>query len=318
MPRRQVAGGETLHAKRTAMPCYGIFMIAQSEAIVLRSVDFSETSLILTLYTKNFGKISAIAKGGRRLKGPFESSLDMLTRVNISVIRKQSDSLDILTESKLQWRFRPQKWNLAGLYAAYTAAELLNDFTEPGESSLELYDLLRYTLERFSYVNSAPEQLRGTVSDKTPFNKTLSTSGSEPQKIIRQKNHAVMRMLIRFEWLLLDILGFRPQLDCCVECGKQVNFNRKGRVVFGLSDGGPICTSCRADLLKTGEYNSRISVSIDVLRAVYDIVTTKRTDCLEHLPIGEIRNFTTQYMLYTLGKRPRMYEYLNFISKLDT
>ena len=57
----------------------------QTDGIVLRAVDFSETSLILAIYTQDFGKISAIAKGGRRLKGPFESSLDLLCRVRLSV-----------------------------------------------------------------------------------------------------------------------------------------------------------------------------------------------------------------------------------------
>jgi DNA repair protein RecO (recombination protein O) len=52
-----------------------------ADAVVLRTVDFSETCLILTLFTRQFGKIEALAKGGRRLKSPFESALDILTRI---------------------------------------------------------------------------------------------------------------------------------------------------------------------------------------------------------------------------------------------
>ena len=50
----------------------------KASAIVIRAVEFSETSLVVTLFTREFGKLGALAKGARRLKGPFESALDLL------------------------------------------------------------------------------------------------------------------------------------------------------------------------------------------------------------------------------------------------
>ncbi|MFN5395348.1 MAG: DNA repair protein RecO, partial [Planctomycetota bacterium] len=44
--------------------------LEKTDAIVLKTVEWSETSLVVTLFTKDFGKISAIAKGARRLKSP--------------------------------------------------------------------------------------------------------------------------------------------------------------------------------------------------------------------------------------------------------
>ncbi|MFP6673065.1 MAG: recombination protein O N-terminal domain-containing protein, partial [Pirellulaceae bacterium] len=46
----------------------------KSRAIVLRLVDFSESSCVVTLFTDQLGKIAALAKGARRPKGPFESA----------------------------------------------------------------------------------------------------------------------------------------------------------------------------------------------------------------------------------------------------
>jgi DNA repair protein RecO (recombination protein O) len=57
------------------------------QAVVLRTVEWSETSLIVTLFTDSFGKIGAIAKGAKRLKSPFESALDEM--VNSSRILEE-------------------------------------------------------------------------------------------------------------------------------------------------------------------------------------------------------------------------------------
>ena len=107
----------------------------KATAIVLRTVEFSETSLVVTLFTREFGKIGALAKGGRRLKGPFESALDLLALCRIVFLRKSSDALDLLTEAKLLRRFRPAGRDLSSLYAGYYVAELLGELTDDVRSS---------------------------------------------------------------------------------------------------------------------------------------------------------------------------------------
>src|SRR4026207_2013794 len=112
----------------------------KSLAIVLRVVEFSETSCVVTLYTRDFGKIGALAKGARRPKSPFESALDLLAarraafppetsdprqprgpvesaRALLAVCRvvflhKSSDALDLLTEARLERRFRAARRDL--------------------------------------------------------------------------------------------------------------------------------------------------------------------------------------------------------------
>ncbi len=75
-------------------------------AIVLRVIEFSETSCVVTLYTREFGKITGLAKGARRKKSPFESALDVLALVRLVFLRKTPPALDLLTEAKLERRFR--------------------------------------------------------------------------------------------------------------------------------------------------------------------------------------------------------------------
>src|SRR3974390_3275939 len=118
----------------------------KATAIVIRTVEFSETSLVVSLFTREFGKIGALAKGARRLKNPFESALDVLTHCRIVFLHKSSEALDLVPEAKLVRRFPPSRNNLAGLYAGYYVAELLGDLTDDNDPHPELFDLADETL----------------------------------------------------------------------------------------------------------------------------------------------------------------------------
>ena len=116
----------------------------KATALVLRVVEFSETSSILTIFTREFGKVRGLAKGARRPKGPFESALDLLCLCRIVFLRKSSDALDLLTEAKLERRFRPR--DLSSLYAGYYVAELLSELTDDYDPHPELFDAACETL----------------------------------------------------------------------------------------------------------------------------------------------------------------------------
>src|SRR5437867_7751973 len=97
-------------------------------ALIVRATDWSETSRIATLWTREFGRVRVLAKGGRRLKSNFESALDLLTVCTIVLLRKSSGSLDLLTEAQVVERFPRLRADLAALYAGYYLAELLADW----------------------------------------------------------------------------------------------------------------------------------------------------------------------------------------------
>ena len=75
-------------------------------AIVIRLVEFSESSYVATLFSEDFGKITGMAKGARRLKSAFENALDLLAISRVVFIRKSSGAMDLLTEAKLERPFR--------------------------------------------------------------------------------------------------------------------------------------------------------------------------------------------------------------------
>ncbi len=181
----------------------------QTDAILLRLVEFSETSLIVTLYTRDLGRISAIAKGARRAKSAFEGALDLLSICRIVVICKASDTLDILTEAKLQRRFRAAERGLTRLYCGFYVAELLRLWTDDGCPNPELYQLSLDTIERID-------------GDADPLSAVLF-----------------------FELQGLRLLGNAPATDACVMCGGTIN-PRSARIPFGYHLGGVLCDDCRA------------------------------------------------------------------------
>jgi DNA repair protein RecO (recombination protein O) len=176
--------------------------------LVIRVTDWSETSRIATLWTRELGKVRVLAKGGRRLKSAFESALDLLTLCSIVLLRKSSGSLDLLTEAQIVGRYPQLRRDLPALYAGYYLAELLGDLTEDYDPHPELFDEARQTLE------------------------TLGTSGV-----------ATGPRLAHFEMTLLRELGYLPSLDTCVGCA---NLLTPESVAFSPALGGVLCGTCRA------------------------------------------------------------------------
>jgi DNA repair protein RecO (recombination protein O) len=179
----------------------------KTTALVLRVVEFSETSSVVALFTRDFGKVRALAKGARRPKGPFESALDLLALCRIVFLRKSSDSLDLLTEAKLERRFRPPGGSLSNLYAAYYVAELLNELTDDYDAHPALFDAADDTLAALA----GPGHFAAS--------------------------------LVRFELTALRELGHLPSLAACGECGTPVP--HAGRVPFSQAAGGVLCENCR-------------------------------------------------------------------------
>jgi DNA repair protein RecO (recombination protein O) len=179
----------------------------KSTGIVLRLVEFSETSLVVTLFTRDFGKVTALAKGARRPKGPFEAALDLLAVIRLVFLRKSADVLDLLTEAKLDRRFRAAGRDLNRLYAGYYVAELLAELTDTHDPHPELFD-------------AANQALLALDSDVSPA-----------------------AVVLWLELLALAQVGHAPTLEQCAACGREVEL--AARVPFGLLAGGLLCADCR-------------------------------------------------------------------------
>jgi DNA repair protein RecO (recombination protein O) len=179
----------------------------KAAALVIRATDFSETSRVVTLWTRELGKVRALAKGGRRLKSNFDVALDLLTVCGIVLLRKSSGSLDLLTEAQAQERFPRLREDLSALNAAYYVAEMLNDWTQDYDPHAILFDEALATLRNLGQ----PEVLTGPC-------------------------------LAHFELVLLRELGYGPALDFCPVCGEEL---AGPGLAFSAAGSGALCAHCQ-------------------------------------------------------------------------
>lgn len=180
-------------------------------ALVVRGTDWSETSRIATLWTREFGKIRALAKGGRRLRSNFEVAFDLLSVCHIVFIRK-SGGLDLLIEAQVAERFGHLRTDLQALYAGYYVAELLEK-TQEYDPHPVLFDAALETIRAFG---QPPVDQPGRVS--------------------------------AFELVWLRELGYMPRLETCAACERKLAtlVNADDRLGFSAVVGGVLCPECRA------------------------------------------------------------------------
>lgn len=180
-------------------------------ALVVRASDWSETSRIVTLFTREWGKIRALAKGGRRLRSNFEIAFDLLTVCRVMVIRKGHGGLDLLTEAQVKQRFAILRKNLPALYVGYYLAELLVGGTQDYDPHPVLYDAAISTLESLE-------------------------AGRNPALAATE-----------FELAWLREVGYSPRLDACAVCGGSVEGEN---VLWSPVMGGAVCPRCRSRVLE--------------------------------------------------------------------
>lgn len=244
----------------------------KTEGIVIRQVDFSETSRVVTFFTRDFGKISVLAKGARRLKSSFEAAIDLLTRCQIVFLHKSTSSLDILTEARLVSRFRSPSRDVNVHYAGMYVAELLQSCSEEFDPYPQWYEAAVHTLNHLQ----AGEDYRTSV--------------------------------LRFELQTLQMLGLLPEFEEC-QCGRPVLNNRQNWSLW-IQQGVLLCSQCRkpehSSLLLSGELLVMLRglAETPIEKTFTDTITPQQYKKLRHL--------LTALISQVLDRRPTMLGYLQF------
>lgn len=193
------------------------------EAIVLRHIDWGEADRLIWLFTREMGKLRAVAKGVRKPRSRKAGHLEPFTRVNLLLARGRD--LPLITQADTIDAYLPLRDSLLRTtYAAYIV-ELLDRFTfeetsiSPAKENRGLYRLLADTLERLSQ-----------VENPAPSSPTRTAGQGSPELAVRY-----------YEMRLLDFVGFRPQLFTCTVCGAQIQPQDQ---YFSARQGGVLCPAC--------------------------------------------------------------------------
>ena len=117
------------------------------EGIVIKNINYKDSDKIYTILTKNKGKISASAKGVRKISSRRAGNLDTLNHVIIG-ISEGSSGYKTITEVKTLNSFRKLKSSISKASKAYFMLELVHKFLEEDHEEIKIFNLLIFSLEK--------------------------------------------------------------------------------------------------------------------------------------------------------------------------
>lgn len=152
--------------------------------MVLKRMDFGEADRILTMYTRDGGKLRAIAKGVRRTTSRSAGHLEPFTLADVQLARGRE--LDVVAQAETVAAFRRVREDVTLTSHAYYLAEITDLLTEDRSENAAVFEALAESL-------------------------TALDQGAEPRLVV-----------IAFQVHLLDALGYRPELIQCVACRAEI------------------------------------------------------------------------------------------------
>jgi DNA repair protein RecO (recombination protein O) len=178
--------------------------LLQTEALVISSMRYQEADRILTLYTKERGRLSAIARGVRRTRSKMGGRLEPFSLVRVDLYAGRS--LYTVTGVETVRTFRGMREALFRMEEGGRLLEAVRRLFPGEERHVAAFNLLVRALARLASTESA-EEARGVV------------------------------LAARVKLLLA--LGYLPELDSCMECG-----GGEYLCGFNPSLGGVLCRDC--------------------------------------------------------------------------
>ena len=184
------------------MPTY------QADAIVLRRLDYGEADRILTLLTREHGKLSAIARGARKSQAR-AGALDLFGRSRMMLAK--GHNLDVVAQVERRGDARHISGDMQRTAYASLVAEVVDKVLEDRHPVDDVFDLVVETLDRLNLPS------RSSRADACWF---------------------LMR--------ILDLLGYQPQIQECAGCGSPLPARSpsEDRVWFSPLLGGLLCPRC--------------------------------------------------------------------------
>jgi DNA repair protein RecO (recombination protein O) len=195
----------------------------KTEAVVLRSIRYSEADRILHLYSKTHGRIGAIAKGARRPKSRFGGRLEPFFRLDLILHEGRGELLTVTSVATVDGfpRLRATGPSLNAAARACDAVLRLLDSPDPNPPAYNL--LCRYL-----------SLLDDPAAER---NSGLETA-------------------LSFRLKLALVAGFAPELASCAHCGDADHLSG-----FSGAAGGVVCSSCEAGSFPLGEEAHRFMVA---------------------------------------------------------
>lgn len=181
-------------------------MIYSTRGIVIKKTDMGEADQLFTLYTKDFGKIKILGRGIRKIKAKLRGHMELFNYSR--VFFAPGRNFPVLTGAETINVFFNIRSGLSRISASYYFAELVDKFIGEYEKDGEIWQLVS---EGFKVLNSS------TMLIPHPS------------------------FLRYFEFNLLKIIGYGPELYRCIICQKRLP---AAKLFFSPKLGGVVCNEC--------------------------------------------------------------------------
>uniref|UniRef100_A0A7V3PUW5 DNA repair protein RecO n=1 Tax=candidate division WOR-3 bacterium TaxID=2052148 RepID=A0A7V3PUW5_UNCW3 len=220
-----------------------------TEAVCLRSRNWRESSCVLTMFTREIGLVSVIAKGARRPKSRLGGAANLFSHTRVLLYPPRSGELYLITEAEIINLFPGLLVNYEHLLAASRLAEFLMHTLPPRHPEERLFQLLLVYLNELS-------------QPATPALTRVTTQ----------------TLILSFILKALTFLGYRPELHRCSRCQQEL----VPPVIFDRQLGALVCSRCAS-----GSSPTEKLLSTDHLFFLRKLLHTPATELSQHLPENE-------------------------------
>lgn len=174
------------------------------QALILTHTNYGECDRFVRMLTPDHGKISALARGVRKMNSRKSGHLEPFTLISAQLVQGRSDVWIVSQVATIE-TFAHLSESLERTVLASYAAELADRFSDEETETRDLFNLTVHTMRRLN-------------------------SSADPYPAIRL-----------FDFTLLNLAGFRPRLRDCVGCGREIQPEAQ---YFSALMGGVLCPSC--------------------------------------------------------------------------
>lgn len=206
--------------------------LVKTEGIVLKSLRYGDSSMIFSLYTRDFGKIKLLAKGIKMNKSRM-APLGFFSLSEVVFYKKERSELHLLS-----------------------SAESLSNFSGLSKS-----------IHRFSWASALAELLEQLIKGEEPNQRIFNLSRKSLSRMEKADESNLEKLFWVFALKLLSHLGYKPKLDNCVDCAKEI---KDKEIFLSPERGGVICKRCAREdefylkLNRRSYLSARKLVSLDI------------------------------------------------------
>ncbi|RMF77439.1 MAG: DNA repair protein RecO [Chloroflexi bacterium] len=246
----------------------------RTQALILKRRDFGEADRMLTILTPSHGKIEVVAHGARKLTSSKTGHVELFTCADMLI--HNGRNFGIVAQAEMVTPYQPLREDLQrGAYANYVAelADRFSTLDEPDDSSL--FTLLSETFERLSIVD-------------------------DPRLAIRY-----------YEIRLLDVAGFRPELNECVFGREAIEPEDQ---FFSYAEGGVVCPRHANQSVRLTRVSlNALKILRHLQRSSYAHIAALTIDAPLH---NEVERILLGYITYQLERKLQSIDFIKRIRSI--